>query len=390
MESHPSADAAADAAPAPHQVSVVVPVYQGERTLPGLLDEIAALVVPGTTPGGQPFVVSEVLLVHDHGPDASAAVIRDLAARHPVVRPVWLSRNFGQHAATLAGMASAGGEWIVTLDEDGQHDPADIPVLLDAALSARADVVYAASTNPPSHGALRNAASRGSKALVARTLGRREAPLYQSYRLVLGETGRSVAAYAGAGVFLDVALGWVAARVTTAPVALRDEGDRSSGYSLRTLFSHFWRMVLSSGTRLLRMVSILGGLFALGGVALATVFVVQRLMGANTDVQGWTSTTVIVLLSTGAILFSLGVIAEYLGVAVNMAMGKPLYVIVSDPASGPLGRVVQRPGGRLTARPAQQVTGGRSSERAGTDGPAGPARTHPGAPVQGATRPARR
>ena len=323
---------------APHAISVVVPVYQGERTLPGLLAEIERLTVAGRTPVGHPYCVTEVLLVHDHGPDGSAAVIRELAARYPVVRPVWLSRNFGQHPATLAGMASAGGEWIVTLDEDGQHDPADIPVLLDAALAERADVVYAAPTNAPSHGALRNAASRGSKRVLASVMGRSDAPLYQSYRLVLGEVGRSVAAYAGGGVYLDVALSWIASRVTTAPVALRDEGDRTSGYSLRTLSSHFWRMVVSSGTRPLRLVSVLGVVFAVLGIVLALVLLGQRLWGDDVDVQGWTSTMVVVLLSTGATLFSLGIIAEYLGVAVNMAMGKPLYVIVSDPAHGPLGR----------------------------------------------------
>ncbi len=88
----------------------------------------------GTTPGGLPFRVAEVLLVNDCGPDDSAGVMRRLEREHPWVRTIWLSRNFGQHAATLAGMASSGGDWIVTMDEDGQHDPADIPTLLDVAM----------------------------------------------------------------------------------------------------------------------------------------------------------------------------------------------------------------------------------------------------------------
>ena len=118
---------------------------------------------------------------------------------------------------------------------------------------------------------------------------------------------------------------------------LRNEGDRSSGYSTRRLLSHFWRLALSSGTHALRMVSALGALFAVGGVAYAIYLVVVRLISDQTP-DGWTSTMVLVLLSTGAILFSLGVIAEYVGVAVNMAMGKPLYLIVGDSKDGPLGR----------------------------------------------------
>jgi hypothetical protein len=95
--------------------------------------------------------------------------------------------------------------------------------------------------------------------------------------------------------------------------------------------------VLSSGTRALRMVSALGVLFGVGGISYAIYLLVVRF---TTDAipQGWTSTMVAVLVSTGAILFSLGVIAEYVGVAVSMAMGKPLYLIVGDPRDGPLGR----------------------------------------------------
>jgi undecaprenyl-phosphate 4-deoxy-4-formamido-L-arabinose transferase len=150
-----------------------------------------------------------------------------------------------------------------------------------------------------------------------------------------------VGAYAGAGVYLDVALSWVAGRVTTCPVLLREEGRRESGYTMRTLASHFWRMVLTSGTRLLRLVSVLGVLFGVLGLILAVVIGVIRLTGSIT-VAGWTSVMVAVLVGTGAVLFSLGIVAEYLGVAVNMAMGKPLYLITSDPLDGPLGR---RPSG---------------------------------------------
>jgi len=323
-----------------HDVTVVVPVYRGERTLPALVAELLPMEKPFLTPHGHLARVAEVILVHDHGPDDSAQVMRELAAVHPLVRPIWLSRNFGQHAATLAGMASSGGDWILTLDEDGQHDPRYLPAMLDVAMAEQANVVYARPTTVAPHGHLRNIASRGSKWLIDMLVGGSSASYYQSFRLVLGELGRSVAAYSGAGVYLDVALGWVAGDVVTCPVVLREEGDRTSGYSTRALLSHFWRMVLTSGTRPLRFVSVMGVLFALLGVVVALVLVVSRLLGADV-IQGWTSTMVVVLVSTGAVLFSLGVVAEYLGVAVNMAMGKPLYLIVQDPMLGPIGR---RPG----------------------------------------------
>lgn len=321
---------------------MVIPVYQPGSRLPALLDEVLPLTGHVTTPAGVPFRVAEVLLVDDCGPGDSAAVLRELERTHPFVRVVWLSRNFGQHAATLAGMSSSGGDWVVTLDEDGQHDPGYVGAMLDVALAEQASVVYARPTNAAPHGGLRNATSRLAKRSVNAFSGGADASLFNSYRLILGEVGRSVAAYAGAGVYLDIALGWVAGRVTTAPVELRAEGpDRTSGYSARSLMSHFWRLVLTGGTRGLRLVSVLGLLFALLGLALAA-FIVYRQLVAPAPTEGWSSLIVVILISTGAILFSLGVIAEYVGVAVNMAMGKPLYLITQDPAEGPLGRARPR------------------------------------------------
>ncbi len=321
-----------------HTISVAIPVYQGEHTLPALLAELAEHAEPRDTADGHAYVVSEVLLVFDHGPDRSAQTVRELAEKYPFVRPIWLSRNFGQHAATLAGMASSGGDWIITMDEDGQHDPADIPRFLDTALAQDATLVYSHPVNAAPHGIARNVASRSTKFLFAKVFARGSGlETFQSFRLVLGELGRSVAAYAGAGVFLDVALGWVNPCSTTCDVTLRAEGGRVSGYSARRLLSHFWRLVLSSGTRGLRLVSVAGVISLLIGVTLAVYLVVARL-GDNAPVQGWTSVMVGMLLGIGALLFSLGIIAEYIGVAVNMAMGRPLYLIVSDPADGPLGR----------------------------------------------------
>jgi polyisoprenyl-phosphate glycosyltransferase len=319
-----------------HTLSVVIPVYRGAATLDALIAELAPLVAPFRTPAGHPVRVDEVLLVHDCGPDDSDIVIRRLAATHDWVRPVWLSRNYGQHAATLAGMSSSGGDWVATIDEDGQHDPAYLGAMLDRAVSEQADVVYAAPLNPAPHGFIRNVASRQAKWSMRWLTGNRQVSSFHSYRLVLGEIARSVAAYAGSGVYLDLALGWVASRIGTCPVLLRSEGGRPSGYRLRTLASHYWRMVLTGGTRLLRVVALVGFALATLGFVLAVVLVWMR-FAERIDVEGWTSLAVVSLISSGFILISLGVVAEYIGVAVGMAMGKPLYVIIGDRHDGPLG-----------------------------------------------------
>jgi glycosyltransferase involved in cell wall biosynthesis len=324
-----------------HLISIVIPVYSGRTTLAGVVNELDAYTRGFVTADGHEAKVVEVLLVHDHGPDGSDETIRELVRAHGFVRPVWLSRNFGQHAATLAGMSSSGADWVVTMDEDGQHDPSYLSAMLDRALETQSAVVYARPTNAPPHGLARNVASKGSKWLIERLTGSPGANLYHSYRLVLGEVARSLAAYAGAGVYLDAALGWVAGGVTTCPVAMRAEGDRPSGYSFRSLLSHFWRLVLTSGTRLLRFVSVIGAVLALIGIVAAVAFAITKLV-VGIDVPGWTSVMVVVLSGTGVVLFVLGIVAEYLGVVVNVSLGKPLYLISTDRKLGPLGRAPTR------------------------------------------------
>ena len=312
-------------------VSVVIPVYRGEDTLPALLGELAAYADSTRTPAGRAFRVSEVLLVWDRGPGRSDAVIRQLAAKYPWVRPVWLSRNFGQHAATLAGMTSSGGDWIVTMDEDGQQHPAYIGAMIDAAYDAGAQLVYARPTNEPPHGLMRNAGSKFAKWLFTRVLADQPFEEFNSYRLVLGEVGRSVAAYTGTGVYLDVALSWVVADVTTAPVLARSEGRDAGNYSYKRLFSHFGRLVVSSGTKPLVFVAWLGVIFVVVGGLTSLWVLYQRLVG-EVPITGWASMFVALMVIGGAMLMSLGIVAQYVGAATNMSLGKPLYVVVRDPA----------------------------------------------------------
>lgn len=317
-------------APTPVNVSVVIPVFQGEKTLPNLIRELEVLHHPLATPQGRLFRISEVLLVWDRGPGQSETVIRDLARQYDWVRPVWLSRNFGQHAATLAGMTSSGGEWIVTLDEDGQMDPTFIGPMLDAAYGAKAQLVYADPTNTPPHGAIRNFGSRLAKWFFVKFLTDQKFEEFSSYRLVLGEVGRSVAAYTGPGVYLDVALSWVVARVTTCSVTMRPEGRPPHGYNYPRLLSHFSRLVISSGTKPLLFVTVIGVAFVILG-AIAALWVAYNALFSNLPVSGWASMFIALMVVGGAVMMSLGIIAQYIGAATNMSLGKPLYVVVSDP-----------------------------------------------------------
>jgi len=317
--------------PYSQRVSIVIPVYRGADTLPTLIAEIAPLTQQRTTPDGNSFMICEVLLVHDCGPDRSDKTIEALAAQYPFVQPVWLSRNYGQHPATLAGMASATGDWVVTIDEDGQQDPTDIGGMLDCALAKSLQLVYAQPSNPPPHGWLRNFFSRTAKVISTRVLGNAAIGRFNSFRMVDGEIARTLAAYCGNGVYLDVGLFWIAGRIGHCPVRLRNELDRPSGYSYLRLFGHFWNLILTTGTRPLRLITITGFFSMLLAIGISVYALYGKIYG-QVPVQGWASMLIVVSFFSGSILTALGVIAEYLAVTMGIVMGKPLYVVSTKPA----------------------------------------------------------
>jgi hypothetical protein len=147
---------------------------------------------------------------------------------------------------------------------------------------------------------------------------------FHSFRLIEGSIARSACAYIGENVYLDVAMRWSCGEAATCPMKMRAESAHSS-YRMRQLMSHFWRMVLSTGTRPLRLIAIAGVGVAVIGLVIAAIVAQRRLSGAI-PVQGWTSVMVALLILGGGLLITLAVVAEYVGFAVRNSIGKPLYV----------------------------------------------------------------
>jgi glycosyltransferase involved in cell wall biosynthesis len=310
-----------------NRVSVVIPVYRGEQTLGPLVERIAPFTRPQLSPDANRFEVVEVILVHDGAIDHSDVTMEGLAQRYPFIQLVWLSRNFGQHPAILAGMARTTADWVVTMDEDGQHDPRDICRLLDCAVTDGTQLVYARPINSPSHGWLRNACSNLSKWIFIHALGHTHIGRFSSFRLVQGEIARGLAAYTGPNVFLDAALSWVVARSSECTVTVSPQEARSSGYNFGKLLAHFLRLLLTSGTKPLRLISLMG-LAAIAVSLFLTLYAMWDRLTHQTRVPGWTSLIIAISFFSGCTLSALGIIAEYLGAALTMAMGKPPYLVV--------------------------------------------------------------
>lgn len=309
-------------------LSVVVPIYQGATTIEGLVEELVALPFPADS--GLSLI--EIVLVHDGAVDDSARELIALEARHDRVQVIWLSRNFGQHPATVAGIAATTGDWVVTMDEDGLHDPAVIHRLIATAEGQGHDLVYACPANTVPHAWHRNLTSRMAKSIVGRVLDSGNPASFASFRLIDGTIARSMAAYYGPGVYLDVALSWVVQSAGTLPVQYRREGrdNSTSGYNIRRLLSHFRRLVVTSGMKPLRLASLIGLIALVLGLGIAVVAITMRLTN-QVAVPGWASITALVAVSSGLILLVLGVLAEYLAMAIDMASGRPPYLSLSRP-----------------------------------------------------------
>jgi undecaprenyl-phosphate 4-deoxy-4-formamido-L-arabinose transferase len=234
-------------------------------------------------------------------------------------------------------MSSSTSDWIVTLDEDGQHDPKEIAKLLDVAIEQNSQLVYGRFAAGAPHSKWRNIFSSVAKWLYTRLLAPEDGEFFSSFRLMSGEIGRSVGAYAGSGVYLDVALTWVVDRSVTCQLKSRVEYPRRSGFTFRRLLSHFLRLVLSSGTRPLRLVSLIGFSSFIFGLLYAAFALYGRIVNGNV-VAGWTTVVISIAIASGATLFSLGILAEYLGVVVRNAIGRPLYLIRSNPLNDAISR----------------------------------------------------
>lgn len=312
-------------------VSVVVPVYSGADYLEDLVAALGRVRDDWAT--RHPDVqLAEVVLVNDSAIDDSPKVIQRLTADHPWVEAITLSRNFGQHPATICGILHSSGDWVVTMDEDLQHRPEHIEVLLLQAVSEHTDVVYATPEGAVHDSQYRDLSSRLYKRMLSYLARNPAIRSFSSFRLCRGTVARAGASVAGHETYFDVALTWFTDRFTFVLTPMEDQRYQSSGrsgYSLRRLLSHARRLLISSQTRVMRLPAYLGS-FA---IVVAAFFGFRALLGqatgaASASIRGWPSLFVSILFFGGLTAFLLVIILEYLTNVVLHTQGKPTFFVV--------------------------------------------------------------
>ena len=298
-------------------ISVVIPAYRSPGTLRILCDQLNSVLRPLTND-------LEIIIVDDGSGDGTWSEIERLAVVFDNVNGILLFRNFGQHNALLAGLRAARLPVHITLDDDLQHPPHEIPVLLDA-LTDDLDLVYGRPATERQSMA-RNVASVCTKHLMARALGSTVYPRPSAFRVFRSELLEASATSNESDVSVDVLLGWATTRIIDVEVQFNQRTSGSSGYRIGTLVRHAFNMITGYSVRPLHWVGLAGTACAATGFAML-LYVLVRFIVGDSDVQGFTFLAASVTLFSGVQLLSLGVLGEYLGRVHFRTMGKPSYAI---------------------------------------------------------------
>jgi glycosyltransferase involved in cell wall biosynthesis len=308
-------------------VSVVVPCYRSARTLPSLIGRLATALSVAA-------IGYEVVLVVDGSPDDTWEVAAELARERPEVRAIRLARNYGQHNATIAGVRAARHEVIVTMDDDLQHPPEEIPRLL-AALTDEVDLVYG-HPRDEEHGFLRNLSSQVFKFGLSGPLGVRNARSLSAFRAFRAFLRSGLDDVTGPFVCIDVFLSWCTTRIQDVEVRMDHRGEGRSGYTLRTLLRQAVNVVVAYSSTPLRFVSYLGLLVGGFGACLLGL-VLWSYFAGRTSVAGFTSVASMIALFSSAQMLGIGILGEYLGRLHSGGMGRPTYVVRTEVAATDVG-----------------------------------------------------
>jgi glycosyltransferase involved in cell wall biosynthesis len=328
-------------------MSVVVPVYSGEKYLVDLVDQIDKLKAKWQKQGLD-LLISEAIFVLDSPVDESRKILQEQTPGHTWIRLVDLSKNYGQHSATVAGILYSSGDWVVTMDEDLQHQPQEIETLLQKACKKNVDVVYALPKKAVHGGGYRDRFSRWAKFIIAKFSGNPFVRNFNSFRLIRGDIARAASSICAQYTYFDVALTWFTNRIDTVSIEMSDERYKSqkrSGYRFSTLIQHAKRLILTSDFRVLRITTSVAFLAFVAALALGVWVLYSRFFAPHpVEIQGWASIMIVILAFGSVGLFILGLIVEFLHMSMLQLQGKPAFFVVNRSSDSKLVQEVAKLG----------------------------------------------
>jgi glycosyltransferase involved in cell wall biosynthesis len=303
----------------PTCISVVVPVYNSEAILPSLVSRLKPVLESITEQW-------ELILVNDASRDGSWQAIQSVASSEPRCRGIDLMRNYGQHNAVLCGVRAAKGDVVVTMDDDLQHRPEEIPTLL-SRLDEGYDVVYGTPCEEQ-HGVARDLASLITKLALRRIMGASTAQSVSAFRVFRTPVRNAFANYQGAQVSLDVLLTWGTGRFSAVRIPHDPRKQGASNYTIRKLITVALNLLTGFSTLPLRIASIVGFAFTLFGIGILC-YVLVRYVSEGGSVPGFPFLASLTAIFSGAQLFALGIVGEYLARIYVRTMDRPAYAVRS-------------------------------------------------------------
>lgn len=297
--------------------SVIIPVYKSESTLLELYQRLIAVMAATSSR-------IEIIFVDDCSDDGSWKIIENIHESDVRAVGIQLSRNYGQHNAILCGMRMAQGDIIITIDDDLQHPPEEIPKLL-SKLSEGFDVVYG-TPEKGQHGFLRNIASWITKLALKGAMGVNIANNVSAFRALRAHLIAAFKDYSGPFVSVDVLLTWGTKRFAAIPVAHHARKAGRSNYTFHALVTHAFNMMTGFSILPLQFASLVGFAFTMFGFVVLA-YVLGRYFFQGGSVAGFPFLASIITIFSGAQLFALGIIGEYLARMHFRVMDKPPYLV---------------------------------------------------------------
>jgi undecaprenyl-phosphate 4-deoxy-4-formamido-L-arabinose transferase len=266
----------------------------------------------------------EIIFINDSSGDDSSDIIYRLAENDSNVVCFDLAKNYGQHNALLCGIRQAKYDFIVTLDDDLQNPPEEIPKLLEK-LDQGYDVVYGYPKNEQ-HGLFRNIASLFTKMALKTTMGISIARHVSAFRVFRTELRDSFSDYKGPFISIDVLLSWGTNSFSALPVNHEQRVEGKSNYTVRKLINHALNMITGFSVLPLQIASIIGFVLSIFGVFIL-IYVLGRFLLQGSPVPGFPFIASIIAIFSGAQLLAIGIIGEYLARIHFRTMNKPQYSI---------------------------------------------------------------
>ncbi len=303
------------------KISFVIPCYRSEKTIEGVVAEIQ------DTMASIPQYTYDIFLVNDCSPDGTYEVIRALCAKYKNITGIDLAKNFGQHAALMAGLRRADGDIVVCLDDDGQTPANEVGKLL-AGIENGSDVVYASYENKQ-HSAFRNFGTWMNDIMTRMMLGKPKDLHLTSYFAAKRFVVESMIQYENSYPYIIGLVLRATRNITNVPVKHRSREVGASGYTMKKLLGLWFNGFTAFSILPLRIATVTGVAFATTGFLYGIYTVVKKFVNPEVPL-GFSSLMAAVVFIGGMLMIMLGLIGEYIGRIYISINNSPQYVVKEE------------------------------------------------------------